>query len=61
MTAAIDRELYVCPAEDYSRCDLIGPYRGPGAHHHCEYDEGHDERLHECACGYQWPNQPEET
>ena len=52
MSAEIDAELYVCPAEDLSRCDLIGPYR-VAPHHHCNHDDGHPP-PHECACGHRW-------
>jgi hypothetical protein len=55
-----DRELYVCQAEDTGRCDLATG-ECVGTQHRCNYDDGHDERLHECACGHQWPNQPEEN
>lgn len=56
--SALDAEVLVCPAEEYSRCDLIGPTRVGFPHHHCEYDEDHSGE-HECACGYRWPK-PEE-
>lgn len=57
--SALDAELYVCQAEDSSRCDLIGPYRGPAPRHYCNFDEHHPD-AHECACGHRWTN-PEEN
>lgn len=48
--AAVERELLVCPAEEYSRCQLTGPFVGP---HLCTFDDGHS-GGHECGCGHRW-------
>lgn len=46
---AIEREIYMCSAEEGVRCDhRIGWWA-----HACDYDDGHD-GAHECICGHTW-------
>lgn len=48
MSAALDAELYVCPAETPGRCHHRFRHT-----HACDYDDGH-QGAHECACGHRW-------
>lgn len=50
----VERELYVCPAEDGVRCD----HRSGWWPHACNFDDDHD-GSHECVCGHTWNNNEE--